>query len=56
MKIDKRDVFAERSHGSDGGWIVSAILFNRRIVRRYIGYKKREAIALFITDVSTLER
>ena len=42
----------ERLHPS-GGWLVSAVIDGYRVARRYFGYTKREAVAMFRAEVAS---
>ncbi len=49
MKIKNSDITAELSHGF---WVLTVIVGNQLITRRFMGYTKREAIQNFKQEIA----
>ena len=47
-------MIVEKLHPS-GGWLICALIGGRLITRRYFGYSKRVAVAMFNRDTRRLD-
>jgi hypothetical protein len=46
-------MFIERNY--EGAWVVSDIVRGCRVVRRYYGYTRREALAMFNNELAIMK-